>query len=1646
MQEAEDGILAGRFVVGNRPDASGNQYIYVPDQDGNNYSGGLDVNPDFATYCFDVPAAGDYKIEGFVSFDGTRHLSDSFFVQVDDQPANGYLWDTLKSNSFAADYVSDRGKANPVIVNLTAGQHIVKIHLREDGTLLDKLTLVPLNPIPPTETPVPATNTPVPTATDVPPTATSTAVPPTETPQASSVNLIISEIVDATLPGGLPKFVELTNVGNTPIDLSTISIGNYSNGGTDLGGGSSTALSGILNACESYVVSYENSDSPGTGLFFDTYGFDPDNFDLGTFINGDDVVAIFEGVATGDGSDATMIDVYGVIGVNGDGEVWDYTDGYSFRNSGITAPSSTFTPAEWTFGGLNSLETGDDLTELPLILSLTTPGTTADCGGVSPTATPGPATATPVPPTETPVATATSVVPTATATSVPPSGAVPLITEIMYDPDSAEDNWEWIEIYNPGPGALDLTGYVIDDFNGVAHSSANIGSFILNEGSAAVLYNADDVTAADFMAAWGNVTLIPVSNWGAMALNNGGDTIGIWSDFASYSGDNVTQANAIEQVVYDDSNGWPDNNNGSSVYLTNLTADNNDGNNWALSADGASTPLNTAYTSMAAGGNDGADVGSPGVMLAPSIQLLLSEVIITPTDGEFIEIHNPTGSAIDLSNVYVTDATFAGNPSAYYYNIVTGANAGGGSFSDFLARFPDGASIAPGEYQTLALAGSDDFFAEYGVTPTYELYEDGLSADGIPDMREGLAGSINNQGGLTNSGEVVILFSWDGVSDRVVDLDYVVWGDTAEAVDKTGISVDGPDADTDASAYLDDTPLASQALVNTVSHAFGNSWQRDDLTEGAEIKVGGNGSGGHDETSEDLNNTWCENPPTPNAASSCPVIGPGSDAKLIHEIQGSGTSIIFTTQVSVTAIVVGDFQNDDQLDGFYIQEEDADADADPATSEGIFVYCGSDNCGAFPDVNVGDQVVVVGLPVEFGDQSQIELASLAVVSTGNPLPTAAIIDLPVTNVADLEAFEGMRVQTADKLYVTEHFNLGRFGETLLTSNVDRQYQGTHVAAPGAPALAHAAANLLDRILLDDGKTGQNPDPLVYPAGFSATSPVRAGDSLAAGFTGVLGEGFSAYRIQPTDPVTFTNENPRPAAPDAVGGDIKVASMNVLNFFTTLDGSGSICGPTGGLDCRGADSTSEFNRQRDKILVALAAMDADMIGLVELENNATASLQSIVDGLNATAGPGTWAFVDTGTIGTDAIKVGYIYKTAVIAESGGSAILDSTVDPTYLDTKNRPVLAQTFEVIDNSNGSFGGKFTAAITHLKSKGSACDDVGDPDGNDGQGNCNGVRTAAATAMATWLATDPTGSGDADVIIFGDLNAYKMEDPITALKNAGYTDLIEQYEGNSAYSFVFGGEWGYLDYAMANAALVPQVTGTTEWHINSDEPRILDYNEEFQSAGQIADWYNADQYRASDHDVVVVGLDLDVPAPPAVASDLIISEYGEGSSNNKYIEIYNGTGATVDLSAYKIWRISNGGTWPEAMLDLSGNLADEETLIVYNPSADPTILAAGTLQISSGVINHNGDDALGLVKDGVLIDVVGTDGPDPGTGWDVAGTTNGTTNHTLVRKASVCDPNTDWTASAGTSVSDSEWVVLNSNDWSNIGTHTLSCTPAPQ
>ena len=462
------------------------------------------------------------------------------------------------------------------------------------------------------------------------------------------------------------------------------------------------------------------------------------------------------------------------------------------------------------------------------------------------------------------------------------------------------------------------------------------------------------------------------------------------------------------------------------------------------------------------------------------------------------------------------------------------------------------------------------------------------------------------------------------------------------------------------------------------------------------------------------------------------------------------------------------------------------------------------------------------------------------------------------------------VEVEQDLFISEFFNFDRFGEIVLTS--ERQFQPTAIFEPdSADAAQLATANQLGRITIDDGRSAQNPNPAIHPNGsaFDLSNLFRGGD-VVSGVSGVMDFSFGLYRIQPTAGAGFTVANHRPALPD-VGGRLRVAGFNVLNYFTTIDTGAFICGPLANQECRGADNAEEFTRQRDKIIAALTTIDADVVGAIEIENHPSdAAIADLVEGLNESTSPGRYAFIATGAIGPDAIRVALIYQPGSVSPLGAHAVLDSNefMDPNNLGgAQSRPALAQTFE--ENATGEV---FTVVVNHLKSKGSEC---GPGDDDPVQGNCNLTRTLGAQVLAGWLATDPTSSGDSDMLVIGDLNSYDKEDPIDALiagaddaigSEDDFSDLLFDYEGERAYSYLFDGQLGYLDYAMSNEPLTTQVAGAAAWHINADEPDILDYDTQFKQPAQDA-LYEANEFRSSDHDAVLVGLDLDQTAPAVEA-----------------------------------------------------------------------------------------------------------------------------------------------------------------------------------
>ena len=619
----------------------------------------------------------------------------------------------------------------------------------------------------------------------------------------------------------------------------------------------------------------------------------------------------------------------------------------------------------------------------------------------------------------------------------------------------------------------------------------------------------------------------------------------------------------------------------------------------------------------------------------------------------------------------------------------------------------------------------------------------------------------------------------------------------------------------------------------------------------------------------------------------------------IHDVQGNGAATPIAAGVSVTVegIVTGSYQDSGKLSGFFLQEEDADVDADPNTSEGIFIFCGA--CATA--VVEGQRVRATGTVSEFFGATQITAstpASVVVTDAGNNLAaiTPAVISLPIAGNVDAfyEARESMLVRFNDPLFVSEYFELARYGQIeLYAGGRPRQFTEDNV-----PSASGNAAYQLDlarrRVVLDDQNNVEN-WPLTQPEGRQILFHPQAHGGFSAGvqgedyfrggdrvdnLTGVLHWSFAgvtgtdAWRIRPTraTPATFTPVNLRDTTAPAVGGAIRAASVNLLNYFTTVDTTSSTssgpCGPTGGQDCRGADSVIELDRQRERTSIVLCGLNADVVGLVELENAATAApINDLLGAVNARCANGHpyLAADTTAALGTDAIRVQLIYRSGVLTPVGSPFKDTNTIH-------DRPPLAQTFDVVAAANAARGQRFTVVVNHFKSKRCSSATGADLDSGDGQGCYASRRTQQAAHLMSWIgSTVVTAANDPDVLLLGDYNAYARETPITTLTTAGYVDLLAVLGGPQAYSYLFDGQLGHLDYTLASATLAPQVRGVAPWHINADELPQFDYNDDVRDTGEAA--YEEEPngslltpprtlvqpqspFRASDHDPVLVGL----------------------------------------------------------------------------------------------------------------------------------------------------------------------------------------------
>lgn len=632
----------------------------------------------------------------------------------------------------------------------------------------------------------------------------------------------------------------------------------------------------------------------------------------------------------------------------------------------------------------------------------------------------------------------------------------------------------------------------------------------------------------------------------------------------------------------------------------------------------------------------------------------------------------------------------------------------------------------------------------------------------------------------------------------------------------------------------------------------------------------------------------------------------------IAQIQGTGDVSPCSGATVTTRGVVTAAWPDGGFNGYTIQTPATGGTVDLAAhtaSDGLFIY----DAKHVGEIAIGDYVEVSGKVSEYNGLTELTASSVTMLDDEVEAPTPAQVEFPGTD-AERESLESMLIAPQGDYTVSDLYNTNKYGEIGLAASDTPFLNPTVKGLKGDAETGEAYQAELDRleaesVYLDDGasrnfldtKYPDNADtPLPY---LSNDQPVRVGSKVTFTKPVVLDYRNNAWRFQPTErltgdnpdaqPVTFTDTRTDTPDLDAVGGDIRLATFNVLNYFsTTADDTG--CAETNAYtdrdgnpvtakncDVRGAWDQENMTRQQAKIVEAINALGADIVSLEEIENSAKAAsvvpdsftgdrrdyaLSTLVDALNAQAGAGTWAYVPSPQVVPDldvedVIRTAFIYKPATVATVSTTRIL---TDSDAFNGENgyehgRQPDAQAFKALGAADSD---AFLVVANHFKSKGSASNDA-NQDPGDGSGNADYTRQAQAEALLAFTDEVQGELGIDKVFLVGDFNAYYAEQPIQKIVDAGYTDISQQVsEATGKYTYAYtvtdgegnsNGGVGSLDHVFANEAAMRSVTGADIWNINSVESVALEYSRYNYNAKNL---YQADQFRSSDHDPVIVGI----------------------------------------------------------------------------------------------------------------------------------------------------------------------------------------------
>lgn len=529
----------------------------------------------------------------------------------------------------------------------------------------------------------------------------------------------------------------------------------------------------------------------------------------------------------------------------------------------------------------------------------------------------------------------------------------------------------------------------------------------------------------------------------------------------------------------------------------------------------------------------------------------------------------------------------------------------------------------------------------------------------------------------------------------------------------------------------------------------------------------------------------------------------------IASIQGDGyQSPMQDAQVTIRGLAI----HVEPDTGVYVEEPGSDDDA--RTSNGLFIQ----DAELASKVRAGDRLSVAGTVTETGEAkdtitSLAHISGYRICASGLPLPETRE-SLPMGN-REREALEAMRVSFRQELYVSDPWAASR-GELTLSANAVHTAP-TEFTRPGADAREKADENRRAVLRI---RLAENDDRL-QPAGTGVLS-----------LAGVMGHDGKGQRLIASAPL-HTTARPVFRVPAPRERDIRLLSLNLHNYFNG-DGRGE-----GFPTERGAETAAQFASQRARLSATVEHIQPHVVAVMELENDGfgphSAAEDFIEDLVNATGAGWRAARPGFDSIGGDVIRVGIFYREDRLLAVGDAEVLEGR----DFEELSRVPMAQVFR--DKISGE---PFLLVVNHLKSKGSCPESGPNANRGDGQGCWNPARTSAAKVMANWSRQLADRHSRGRALVVGDMNAYHMEDPITAILDAGFLDLNPLEPVQPEFTALFYGQAGTLDYAFATPELRRFVQSSMVPNFNSIYPRDMELP---------LPWLGA-----SDHDPVIVDFRL--------------------------------------------------------------------------------------------------------------------------------------------------------------------------------------------